>query len=251
MRKILWLLVPGVLLSCKTPSAPEFAKIKDPTAKTLAAGVTVREVQFGGATYRVISVDTHVAQIKMLSHLSTNGEIHNFKSLNAKIPVVFAVNGGMFHRNKSPVGLYVEAGKIVTPIDLSNGTGNFYLKPNGVFALQGGTPVVTTSERFQGASEFATQSGPMLVIDGAIHPTFVKDSTNLNIRNGVAVTSGRYVHLAISLQPVRLYDFADFYKTVIGATDALYLDGHISQAFIPGISNPFPQQEFGVFIFVE
>jgi uncharacterized protein YigE (DUF2233 family) len=188
---------------------------------------------------------------KMLSHLSTNGEIHNFKSLNARVPVAFAVNGGMFHRNKSPVGLYIEDGKTITPIDTQNGTGNFYLKPNGVFAIQGGIPRVTITEKYQGQAEYATQSGPMLVIDGLIHPSFVKESTNLNLRNGVAVTNGRYVHLAISLQPVRLYDFADFYKTVIGATDALYLDGHISQAFIPGISNPFPQQEFGVFIFVE
>jgi hypothetical protein len=64
MRKILWLVLPAFLLSCKTPSTPEFAKQKDPTAKVLRAGVTVREVPFAGATYRVISVDTHVAQIK-------------------------------------------------------------------------------------------------------------------------------------------------------------------------------------------
>lgn len=48
--------------------------------------------------------------------------------------LLFAVNGGMFKEDRSPLGLYVEDGKELAPLNTElEGYGNFYLQPNGVF----------------------------------------------------------------------------------------------------------------------
>ena len=129
--------------------------------------------------------------------------------------LLFAMNGGMYSKDQSPQGLYIEKGKTLAPLDTLHGNGNFYLKPNGIFYLTTTcNPIVCTTENFQdnGQIKFATQSGPMLVIDGQIHGTFKKGSTNLNIRNGVGILSDGNALFAISKVPVNFYDFAMFFK---------------------------------------
>jgi len=248
-------LVPA-LLSCKT--AATFISPKDVTTKSLPPGIVVQDISWKGNAYRVVSVDTSITPLKMSSAISTNGRVHGFPTLKTMVEqngrtLAVAVNAGMFHSNLDPVGLYIENSKTYSPINLKNGSGNFFLKPNGFFALTPQGPQVNVSEKWDPAlnAEFATQSGPMLVIDGAIHPAFVKTSTNLNIRSGVGVTQNRFVHLVISRGKVRLYDIADFYKEGLGCTSALYLDGHISQTYVRDLAESFPAREFATFIFAE
>ena len=45
------------------------------------------------------------------------------------------MNAGMFHPDHSPVGLQIIDGTVRNPINTDDGQGNFFLKPNGVFAL--------------------------------------------------------------------------------------------------------------------
>ena len=47
-------------------------------------------------------------------------------------------------------------------------------------------------------ARFATQSGPMLVIDGALHPAFIVNSNDRKPRNGVGVLSPQEVHFVIT-----------------------------------------------------
>lgn len=156
----------------------------------------------------------------------------------------FAMNGGMFNKSHSPQGLYVEKGEIISSIDRNKkGFGNFYLQPNGVFYLtKAKKAFVTTTQQFISSDdiEFATQSGPMLVIDGKIHSAFNKHSNNLHIRNGVGVLPNGHLLFALSSKKVNLYEFASFFKEQ-GCKNALYLDGFVSKAYMP--SNGMTQME--------
>ena len=85
----------------------------------------------------------------------------------------FAMNGGMYMEDQRPLGLYVEDGRTVRKlVTRTDGYGNFYLNPNGVFGVDstGKAFVVTTAEypSLRGVRQ-ATQSGPMLVVDGQEH----------------------------------------------------------------------------------
>lgn len=169
-----------------------------------------------------------------------------------KQELVFAMNGGMFKKGLSPQGLYVENGKTLAPLDtVQKGYGNFYLQPNGVFYLTDDKQavVVQTKDFVHTAGvQFATQSGPMLVIDSRIHPVFVQGSKNVNIRNGVGILPDGKVLFAISKDRVNLYDFANFFLQK-GCANALYLDGVVSRMYLPALGWDKPSDiDFGVMI---
>lgn len=166
--------------------------------------------------------------------------------------LVFATNGGMFKKDFSPQGLYIENGVTLIPIDLKKkGYGNFYLQPNGVFSLTNeGVPTICTSDQFQDNDnvKYATQSGPMLVIDGFIHPEFTKGSSNVHIRNGVGILPSGNLLFAMSKEKMNFYDFAAFFKSN-GCLNALYLDGFVSRAYFPaGKWDKIEGGPFGVII---
>jgi uncharacterized protein YigE (DUF2233 family) len=164
--------------------------------------------------------------------------------------LLFATNGGMYKKDHSPQGLFIENYKIKTAIDTSLGSGNFYMKPNGVFYITSDNKAfVVKTEDFKNNSKvkFATQSGPMLLIDGAIHSSFNKASTNLNIRNGVGILPNNEVIFAMSKKEVSFYEFADFFKKK-GCLNALYLDGFVSRTYCPSENNNQLDGDFGVII---
>lgn len=147
----------------------------------------------------------------------------------------FAMNGGMYTKDNLPQGLYVENGAILIPLDTLSGVGNFYLKPNGVFYLtEEGRAIICETKKFKEDINinFATQSGPMLIIDGEIHPSFKKGSKNLNIRNGVGILPDGSVVFVMAKQEINFYDFAEYFKNS-GCKNALYLDGFVSRAYLP------------------
>jgi len=150
--------------------------------------------------------------------------------------LVFAMNGGMYDPQQAPVGLYVEDGQLLHKLNNSKGgSGNFHMQPNGVFGItkEGKAFVRTTAECPSPATlRYATQSGPMLLVKGAINAQFKQGSANLNIRNGVGIMPDGRVVFAISREPVNFFDFASWFKAQ-GCTDALYLDGAISRAYLP------------------
>lgn len=149
--------------------------------------------------------------------------------------LVFAMNAGMFKKDHSPQGLFIRGLKTIAPLDTGSAYGNFYLKPNGVFYVTTArVPVVCTTERFSNKGDVlcATQSGPMLLIDGAIHPAFRKGSQNLNVRNGVGILSDGKALFAMSKTEINLYDFAEWFQRK-GCKNALYLDGSVSRTYLP------------------
>lgn len=167
--------------------------------------------------------------------------------------LVFATNAGMYTPRYDPQGLYIEKGKELIPIDLQEKENlNFYMKPNGVFYIDKSKQAgIDVSEVFAASDkpvEFATQSGPMLVIDGKIHPVFNKGSKNLRIRSGVGIINPDKLVFAISNQPVNFYDFATLFRDYFGCRNALYLDGAISRMYLPGIKRSQLGGQFGPMI---
>lgn len=168
--------------------------------------------------------------------------------------LAFAMNAGMYHQDRSPVGLYVENGEELKKANTNEGPGNFHLKPNGVFFKDGEGYHVLDTEQFLKRPEsgildtnvrFATQSGPMLVIDGEIHPRFLPDSESLKRRNGVGIVSFGNVYFVMSDSPVRFHDFAVFFKEELGSRNALYLDGTISRIYAPELERNDPGAAMG------
>jgi len=147
----------------------------------------------------------------------------------------YAVNGGMYHKDRRPVGLFVSGGEEMTPLQIGASYGNFGLVPNGVFFKRGDSFDVMETRSFKAAKispDFATQSGPMLIINGEYHPKFRPASMSKRIRNGVAVSpDGRLIYFVKSEVPMNFYDFAAIFKDQLKVHNALYLDGTISRMF--------------------
>ena len=78
--------------------------------------------------------------------------------------------------------------------------------------------------------DYATQSGPMLVINGKLHPKFLENSTSRKIRNGVGINGGAVIFVK-SEDPVNFHTFATLFRDDLGAPNALYLDGTISRLY--------------------
>jgi uncharacterized protein YigE (DUF2233 family) len=183
---------------------------------------------------------------------SNFGSIQHLKSWlgKRKKNLVFSMNGGMYKPNGSPQGLFIENQKLFSPLDTSSGGGNFYLKPNGVFYITtDNKAVICKASDFIDKSKikYATQSGPMLVIGGQIHPAFKEGSPNLNIRNGVGILPDGRVIFAMSKTGINFYDFARYFKN-LGCKNALYLDGLVSRTYLPEKNWVQTDGNFGVII---
>ena len=162
----------------------------------------------------------------------------------------FAMNGGMFKPGNSPVGLFIQQQITVSPLDTSSGEGNFYLKPNGVFYItKENKALICQTADFESTSQikFATQSGPLLLINGTIHPALKKGSANVNIRNGVGILPDNKVIFAMSKEAINFYDFAEYFKN-LGCKNALYLDGFVSRMYLPEKEWIQTDGNFGVII---
>jgi len=151
--------------------------------------------------------------------------------------VAFAVNGGMFDDDGEPIGYYVEDGNRRKGLSRTKGPGNFHMLPNGVFFGTDGKWEVRTSQDFfdnvDKRPEFGTQSGPMLVIDGELHPRISPDGESLRIRNAVGVDSAGRALFVISGAPISFGKLARYYRDVLGVRNALFLDGTVSGLWDP------------------
>jgi uncharacterized protein YigE (DUF2233 family) len=140
----------------------------------------------------------------------------------------------MYNTDFRPIGLYVEDGETLVKLNTSEIRGenkpvpNFYKKPNGVFYVTDNSAGISTTEEFQKAApkaRIATQSGPMLVINGELHPALIAGSTDRTRRSGVGVCANGEVRFAISENPVNFHDFARLFRDSLDCPNALFLDG--------------------------
>ncbi|MFY0606394.1 MAG: phosphodiester glycosidase family protein [Cyclobacteriaceae bacterium] len=217
-----------------------------------------RRLTFGGNSYDTYLVDLRSIEISFFWKDSSNDKIRSLTALKDLVEsaeseeLVFATNAGMYTETNDPQGLYMENGQTLIPLDTaSSGYGNFYLQPNGVFGLthSGSAVVVPTAEwQDQDSISYATQSGPMLVIDREIHSVFTPNSSSKYIRSGVGLIDPHTLVFIISNEPVCFYDFASVFKAVFYCENALYLDGAISRMYIPQLNRQELGGDFGAMI---
>lgn len=155
--------------------------------------------------------------------------------------LAFATNARIFAVGQIPVGLFVQHGQTLVPLNLRDSTAeppaNFYLKPNGVFYIGTGRAAIVESSAYPGLGvhpELATQSGPLLVSAGRIHPALNPAGPSKYVRNGVGIRADGTVVFAMARDPVNLYTFATIFRDALRCPDALYLDGAISQFYVAG-----------------
>lgn len=153
------------------------------------------------------------------------------------LQIAFAMNGGMYDGDGEPIGYYVENGERLKELNREDGPGNFHLNPNGVFFGTDGKWQVRTSDDFYrnvgDRPQFGTQSGPMLLIDGKLHPEIQENGPSKAIRNAVGVDAQGRAHFVIADAPLSFGQLARFYRDELKVQNALFLDGNISALWDP------------------
>ena len=201
----------------------------------------VRAVEFttdtaAGKKLTICRVDLRKEQLHLFLRDPAGQPLKTFARLESLLKeqgkkLAFAMNAGMYHADFSPVGLFIAAGKQLAPLNTADDEGNFFLKPNGVFVITDkGAQVVETSlyPKIEGKVILATQSGPMLVHKGKLHPAFNAGSESRLYRNGVCAPTPHEVVFVNSEDPINFHEFATYFKDVLKCPEALFLDGTIN-----------------------
>jgi uncharacterized protein YigE (DUF2233 family) len=259
------------------------------------ADAACRAETAGEARYAVCEFNPQTDDLRLFLNGESGRPYGEFDLVNAALEakgetLVFAMNAGMYHKDRTPVGLYVENGEETQKLSTKDGPGNFHLLPNGVFWIgDDGAAGVTETKAFarlspspacgRGSREargeglsprkaangsddplpptplpqagegcriaHATQSGPMLIIDGALHPKFLIDATSRKRRNGVGVREDGTVVFAISDSGVTFHEFATYFRDALDCPNALYLDGTISRLFSTDLGRNDPGLAMG------
>ncbi len=147
---------------------------------------------------------------------------------------LFLSNAGIYGTNGAPLGLHVEAGKVLKGLNRSKGTGNFFWQ-SGVFAIRRGKPEIVPRSTWRGAAgvSLATQSGPLLVLNGK-RTSAGRASANGYSRSAVVIyRDGRlgFVHSRWASSFAALVDRAARPGPI---RHMLYLDGSINDWWQPG-----------------
>lgn len=206
-----------------------------------AAGESCRTQLFEGTAYSVCEAHAD-GDLRLFLNGADGAPLLGFDRVETELAgegrkLAFAMNAGMYHPDRSPVGLYIENGTVGHKVVTSDGPGNFGLLPNGVFCIGADRFAVIESRLYAKAPpdcRFATQSGPMLVIGGKLHPNFLPSSDSLHFRNGVGVSAnGRTAWFVLSDARINFDSFARFFRDALKVPEALYFDGNISRLYAP------------------
>jgi uncharacterized protein YigE (DUF2233 family) len=201
--------------------------------KTAEGASICTPIAFEEKVYTVCEIDLRHLEARLFWK-DSNGLPYGFlsrlpqMSAGAGSPLLFATNAGMFQPDYSPAGLYVENRQQLFPVNTKGGYGNFHKKPNGVLYVSGRTGGVLETRAWlkqKPKADFATQSGPMLVIDGQLHPRFSASSTSVKRRDGIGARNSHTLVFAISDQEVTFIQFARLFRDRLKCPNALFLDG--------------------------
>lgn len=208
-----------------------------------AAVSTVQRVDHADRKFTIVSVDPKRCDIAVHFRRADGTKYGSLNALSDSLEadgrkVLLVTNAGIFDKTGSPLGLFVDSGGVVVSLNTADGDGNFFMKPNGIFAIgRDHRPMIVDSSEFDSirpATAYATQSGPLLLRNGRLHPRFKPDSENRRTRSGVGILRDGLVCFALSDEPVTFYEFATLFRDRLQCDDALYLDGEMSSIRVPG-----------------
>lgn len=232
-----------VLLALAKAVLPQAVATSMAFTQWFASVPPCRDFAFEATSYLVCEVDPKLYSIELFWKDQAGKpyqSLHNLDDAQRATgrTMLFAINAGMYHPDLRPVGLYVERGQEMAVVKTGSGSGNFSLQPNGIFYISKGKAIVRATRDFvrkRPPIDYATQSGPMLVIDGQLHPKFQSDGTSRKTRDGVGVRRDGVAVFAISNGTVNFHAFARLFRDALGCDNALFLDGSISSLLAPAI----------------
>lgn len=204
-----------------------------------ALAVTCADIDHLGQSFTACEVDPAKDDLRLFLRDEQGDILGSFSAVETHEtrPLLFAMNAGMYHEDRAPVGLYIEDGAQEMRIVTNAGPGNFGLLPNGVLCINDTRADIVESLAYKMAPPScrdATQSGPMLVIGNELHPRLIPGGTSRHYRNGVGATpDGSRVVFAISNEPVNFHDFATLFRDALDLPNALYFDGKVSRLYAP------------------
>ncbi len=210
----------------------------EPTATQVASAC--ENVEFEGAQLTHCVADPAKHRISTALAAEGGTPFRSLKAFSQAVDgtnVVFAMNAGMYDGDGKPIGYYVEDSDRLKELNRADGPGNFHLKPNGVFFGSGGTWRVMSADDFYAQigdrPEFGTQSGPMLVVGGKLHPEISHDGPSKATRNGVGVDAAGKAHFVIANTPLSFGVLARYFRDELNTPNALFLDGNVSALWNP------------------
>jgi uncharacterized protein YigE (DUF2233 family) len=248
-----------LLLASCSGGEQNTAAVEDFDPAQFAGKPTCEPRTFEGSSFTVCPFDAATDDIRLAWRGADGKPLRSLAALEQSLGekaarVRFAMNAGMFDEEGNPIGLFIEDGEERKSLNTRAGGGNFHLLPNGVFAVskKGRVSVTPTKElrREVPSPRWATQSGPMLVIDGKLHPKFDKNGPSQLVRNGVGVRGPETAYFVISEEGVSFGRFARFFRDALGCGDALYLDGSVSSLWDPGAGRQDAFSELGPMVVI-
>lgn len=211
---------------------------------TSSPAVTCEELRHEGNRYTICEVRPDAEELRLFLTAPDAQPYGDFDRLTRALrdsdkELVFAMNAGMYHDDRAPVGHYVEDGQEKMRVIANPGPGNFGLLPNGILCIRAHRADVIETRAYLAQKpdcDFATQSGPMLVIEGALHPRFIPDGSSRFVRNGVGTSAdGKRAVFAISENAVNFHSFGRLFRDVLRLPNALFLDGNVSRLYVPAL----------------
>lgn len=146
------------------------------------------------------------------------------------------------------------SGRVEHAADVGEGAGNFYLKPNGVFWVgEDGQAHVQETDRYLAhrvQAQWATQSGPLLLQEGRLHPKIGENGASHTLRNGVCTVGAGSAWFVISDEPVSFGRFARLMRDRLECADGLYFDGSVSALWAPSLKRRDPATGLGPLVAV-
>ena len=183
----------------------------------------------------------HQGRIEIRTADSDGLPYRSFAALEASLgqrseQVQFAMNGGMFDKEGHAIGLSIEDGRELHPINVRNGPRQFPPQAQWGVPRPPRRPRRSRREhrlRALPRRRLRDAIGADAVIDGEIHPTFEVDGPSRYERNGVGIDPKGQPVFAISQEGVSFGKFGRLFRDRLGARNALYLDGSVSSLWNP------------------
>jgi uncharacterized protein YigE (DUF2233 family) len=176
----------------------------------------------------------HPSQLRLFWKNSSSIPFKSFSNVRNEHPnLIFMMNAGMYTASNfpAPVGLYIEKGVKLRSIKIiKNRNVNYGIPPSGIFYFNSNKAAIINAYNWSNLinAKYATQSGPMLLINGMINKNLPRGSYIK--RNGVGVRADGKV--VFGCFRANFIDFALWFKNQ-GCINALYLDGVVSDYWIP------------------
>lgn len=267
ITRIAMLFLPLALLACGSEPKGE-AVMRTEIGKDTSAAPTpttrpqsdCRTLTFEGSVFTDCVANPQDHRITTTLNGKSGQPMRSLTALTAERPadapkVAFAINGGMFDDDGQPIGYYVQSGKRIADLNRADGPGNFHLLPNGVFFGSGSEWQVRTADNYYAKisdrPDFGTQSGPMLVIEGKLHPEITENGPSRKVRNAVGIDERGLAHFVISTEAVSFGRIARLFRDELRTPNALFLDGSVSALWDPATGRLDSGAALGPMIVVE